>query len=172
MIESERDLLSNYLLEYEVTRQNGVDLGCGPSHQLDPKNADRQWWAGRLLLVDKWSGAEPEITADIRCLNMFRDGQFKFVVASHILEDIVNPQEGLQECWRILQKDGILFTLTPHASHYPHVGHPDANPAHTRDYYPEDMMDIVAGMGWKYDILSFDTLHNKWSFDIILKKKE
>jgi len=123
MIESERLLLATYLDRYGITPQNGVDLGCGPLNQPDPKNADRQWWRGRLLEVDKWDGAEPEVLADIRDLSMFRNGQFKFVVASHILEDLPDPTEGLKECWRILQKDGILFTLTPHADHYPHVGH-------------------------------------------------
>lgn len=172
MIQSERELLEAYLIDYNINRDNGVDLGCGPLHQPDPKNADKQWWRGQLLEVDKWAGAEPEIVADIRDLHMFHDEQFKFVVASHILEDLSDPRSGLIECWRILQKDGILFTLTPHGDHYPHVGHPGANPAHTRDYWPEDMMKVIMGMGWKYEILSFDTLHNNWSFEIILKKKE
>jgi len=172
MIESERVLLEQYLDEYGINPSNGVDLGCGPLNQPDPKNADKQWWRGRLLEVDKWPGAEPEVVADIRDLHMFKDRQFKFVVASHILEDLIDPKEGLRECWRILQKDGILFTLTPHASHYPHVGHPDANPAHTRDYYPNDMMDIIREMQWSFTLLSFNTLHNNWSFEIILRKGE
>ncbi|RPI56426.1 MAG: methyltransferase domain-containing protein [Deltaproteobacteria bacterium] len=170
MIQSERELLEKYLGEYGVTPKTGVDLGCGPLHQSDPKNADKQWWRGRLTEVDKWPGAEPEIVADIRNLHMFQDEQFEFVVASHILEDLVDPREGLEECWRILKPGGVLFTLTPHGDHYPHVGHPDANPAHTRDYWPEDMLSIISSMGWRYELLSFDSLHNRWSFDIIIKK--
>jgi predicted SAM-dependent methyltransferase len=174
MIESERKLLQEYLDFYGVTRETGVDLGCGPLHQPDPKNADKQWWRGRLLEVDKWAGAEPELVADIRDLYMFEDEQFKFVVASHILEDliVIDQREGLKECWRILQPKGILFTLTPHGDHYPPAGSPDANPAHVRDYWPADMLGIIKSMGWKYKVLSYDTLHNNWSFEIVLLKEQ
>ena len=48
----------------------------------------------------------------------FPDNEFRCVLCLSVLEHLLNPCRHLQECFRVLDKDGTLVVLTPNISTY------------------------------------------------------
>mgnify|MGYP000129569576 CR=1 FL=1 len=63
----------------------------------EPSEELRDWW---------W------ILGDAEYLP-FRDRVFDLIVASHVIEHLVNPARFLMECWRVLRSGGVLELRTP-----------------------------------------------------------
>jgi SAM-dependent methyltransferase len=51
--------------------------------------------------------------SDIVDLNVIKEKSYDFVLASHILEHVVNPLKGLSEITRVLKDDGICILILP-----------------------------------------------------------
>jgi len=81
-----------------------------------------------------------DVCMDVRptvCARMesipFKDSTFDCLKAYHILEHIPDIVTAMNECWRVLKKDGTLKTCVPL---YPSVG-AVADPTHVRYFIPE-----------------------------------
>ncbi len=48
----------------------------------------------------------------------YQDGSFKCIFGLSVLEHLLNPCNYLRECYRCLEKDGVLVILTPNISTY------------------------------------------------------
>lgn len=81
----------------------GIDIGSG----VDPLNETFRRWD------DRWTG-----DGDAQFMEGVPDASYMTVYASHILEHLVDPKEGLQNWWRILRPGGKLIICVPHRDLY------------------------------------------------------
>lgn len=172
MRKDERELVKRLLDLENIQQGEGVDLGCGPKMQFTQDNEDKQWFRGRLIGVDCHEGNQPDIAADINNLKgLLEDGQFRFVLLSHALEDQENPYQTLRECLRILKRKGILLIICPFRGQYFRLGDPNANPGHKYDFDPHDVKYMLKKVNENIEIIQEGTLLNNWSFEIVVRKK-
>jgi ubiquinone/menaquinone biosynthesis C-methylase UbiE len=63
-------------------------------------------------IQERWN---PDVVADWRSMPMFEDGSAEIIVAHHILEHCGcgEANEGIKECWRILEPGGSFLVLVP-----------------------------------------------------------
>jgi SAM-dependent methyltransferase len=82
-----------------------LNLGCG----IDYKEG--------FVNVDFHSHIQIDVQHDLNSIPYpFADGEFDFILASHVLEHLDRPFVVMQELHRILKKDGILQVKVPHFS--------------------------------------------------------
>lgn len=81
----------------------GIDIGSG----VDPLNDTFRKWDNR------WTG-----DGDAQQMEGVPDGSYMTVYASHILEHLEDPIEGLRNWWRILAPGGKLIVCVPHRDLY------------------------------------------------------
>ena len=90
-------------------------LGCG----ANVKYVDRKVEGGRDLNWPELIGAphgpqaDFDINIDIHGLNIFPNGAFDVVIASHIIEHLANPLQVLKEINRVLKPDGKVILMMP-----------------------------------------------------------
>jgi len=56
---------------------------------------------------------KPDIVAEADALPMLLDGSLDFIIANHLLEHVADPIGALEEWYRLLRPDGILFLALP-----------------------------------------------------------
>ena len=118
-----RDAALAVLARYVVG--DGIELG--PGHQPFPL----PYPATKVRYVDRWKPDEnqelfpelgdgvvfpmPDIVADLNVegLSMLPDGSEDFVIASHLLEHLVDPLAQLSEIHRVLRPGGIALVVLP-----------------------------------------------------------
>lgn len=81
----------------------GIDIGSG----VDPLNSTFRKWDNR------WTG-----DGDAQYMEGVADESYMTVYASHILEHLEDPVEGLKNWWRILAPGGKLIVCVPHRDLY------------------------------------------------------
>lgn len=89
------------LSEY-AEKGKGVDLGCG-----------RIKCHPNAIGIDIFPFESADIITDITKLDMFKDGELDFVIASHTLEHFPDTKAVLREWKRVLKRDGILGVAVP-----------------------------------------------------------
>ena len=92
---------------------DGLNLGCGDkkvagTHSLDIRRNGNTFGAGG----QKGKGVDANITADAGKLPL-KTSSKDYIVASHVLEHILNPLAALKEWKRVLKPGGRLFLTTP-----------------------------------------------------------
>jgi len=80
---------------------------------------------GRRTVLDIESGPGVDVVGDIHHLP-FPDQSFDLITLFMVMEHLYDPLQAIQECRRVLKKDGILLATTVQYWH----GH-----AHPHDYY-------------------------------------
>ncbi len=126
------------------TRGLGLDIGCGATKGFPH-------WLG----VDNRKDTalfNIEMNPDIQCpdasdLKFLASSQYDFVFSSHLLEHIENHEKALKEWWRIIKSGGHLCLYLPHKDYYPNMGTDGANPDHKHDFLPQDIIDVMKGIG-------------------------
>lgn len=73
-----------------------------------PKDKVEKW-----IVADIKTRHQPDIILDVCNMNKIKDGAVDVVNATELFEHIENPQKGLEECYRILKKDGLMILSTP-----------------------------------------------------------
>lgn len=124
------DTCSNYINDYsEILRgKNGVEIG-GPSRALmsmgiytSPASLDNvnyaadTLWSTHTSTAYSFAGKTSPGTvyiADVVNLSIFKDASYDFVFASHVLEHLINPLQGLKEMTRILKPGGFCILVLP-----------------------------------------------------------
>ena len=116
--------------------QSGVGLEIGgPSHifgrrgsipiypvagKIDNCNFSRSTvWEGTIREGDSFvfnKGSPPghQYFGEANCLGFIDDSSYEFVLASHCIEHLANPLQGLAEWIRVLKHDGLLVLVIPH----------------------------------------------------------
>jgi predicted SAM-dependent methyltransferase len=98
-----------------------INLGCGANKKADAIN------------IDKSPIVHPDIVLDLATSILpFATGEVDEIYATDILEHIFDPIPLMNECWRVLKKDGDMFIETPYA------GTDDfyKDPTHVRGFVP------------------------------------
>jgi len=170
----EKKLIQKFLSD-DISPVNGLDIGCGPRVKRGG-NCDGQEFIGKLLSIDKNKDFEPDLCCNVLELKKhFKQGSMKFVTLVHTLEDLENPYEAIRQIVQTLGKDGIMAIICPYRGKYHRIGTEYANGGHKYDFEPWD----VAYMVWRccvkkksnYEVLSYDTLNNNYSFELVIRKK-
>ncbi len=80
-----------------------LNLGCGKVPIEGYVNVDRRPAPGVDLVVDLQRTSWP-----------FRDSQFDEVLASHILEHLIDMEAAMREIHRVMKPGGLLKILVPY----------------------------------------------------------
>ena len=114
--DSEDTWKSKMLEPYRGNGAVGLNIGCGNEtcdwedltiHGLGMAKKGDHGAGGR-----KFTGASPDVTADAMEIP-FADGSVDFIVASHLLERLVDPIDALEKWHRVLRTGGKLFITMP-----------------------------------------------------------
>lgn len=103
----------------EATKLN---LGCGPDFRDDWENIDLWDYDPRVVVVDLEKATLP-----------YKDSSIDEVRATHVLEHVWNYAELLNECHRVLKKDGFIYIEVPQFPSSDAV----KDPTHVRFFVPE-----------------------------------
>jgi hypothetical protein len=94
-----------------------------------------------------------------------------WVFAGHVLEDQPFPNgtvQMLRELHRVVKNGGHVLLLLPHARYYPNVGQPGANPAHQRDWLPEELDEFVRmKLPGMLSLVQLESFYNNFEFDAV-----
>ena len=137
----------------------GTDWGCG---------SEKIVMDDTCIGVDAHNWKNVDLVLDLKKRTPFRDNQFDYVYSSHLIEDFLDIEPLLREMVRVIRHKGTLVIYMPHADWYPEAGTPGANPAHQRDWYPEQVMAILRDIV-KYKVVKCQTVPRLRSFLIIVE---
>jgi len=73
-----------------------------------PKDKVEKW-----IFVDIESKHNPDVILDVADMNSFSNNSIDFINAIELFEHVKNIEKGLEECYRVLKKDGIMFISAP-----------------------------------------------------------
>jgi len=98
--------------------KRGIEIG-GPSQVFDRRGLIPVYPVIRALDTSNysehtvWCDGSVKFIHEATDLFSVRDGEYVFVLASHVLEHVANPLKALTEWRRILKPSGILLMLLP-----------------------------------------------------------
>lgn len=112
----------------------GIDIGCGRLQTHD----------GADPLTDSVVQHDSDI-CDAHTMNVYKDEEFDYVYASHILEHLDYPKVAVRNWYRILKYGGHLIIAVPSAFRYEkQLKLPSRwNGDHKLLYYPSTLLSIV-----------------------------
>lgn len=105
----------------------------------------------------------------------FRDGTFNSILAGEVLEHVPNPRAFIQECWRVLEWNGVLALSTPNKKSWLNrLTHSYEMPLHIslfdipklRTLLDEEGFSIQRVELFPYTEESSDGARNKWFFPV------
>lgn len=153
-------------LTIPYTRGVGLDVGCGP---------ERIW--PHAVGIDRYiSPKGAAVSGDIKKLPMFTEGGADWVFSSHALEDFAEEDTVpiLREWWRVIRPGGHLILYLPHEDHYPKIGEDGCNPAHLRNFNPQNVIDAMTKVAeQEWDLLEDEVRAggNEYSFFQVYRKR-
>jgi len=142
---------------YLPFKRGGVvlDVGCGNGSSL--KALERRGWKGVGIDFDESAisiarAKGLEVYAGDLQSQSFPASSFDAVIMNHVVEHVPAPYELLQECKRVLKKDGILIAITPNAASRGHEKYGSHwrgyEPDHLQLYTPASLHMLGAGFGF------------------------
>ena len=161
--QSEVKFIRNFVENYpDLKNGNTADIGCSNKKKLN-------YAIG--IDLDRCGGKVPELVLDASEELPFRDNFLDGIIASHVIEHIIDPVKAIQEWLKKLKVGGILMLIVPNKQYIPNIGSPEGDPTHKADYLPVDFKELVLDkIEAKFELLSFDKINNNWSFDCFIKK--
>lgn len=105
----------------------------------------------------------------------FRDKSFQSILAGETIEHIPNPRKFLQECWRVLDHNGVLALSTPNVkSWFNRITHSYHMPLHVSLFSPQELRRVLEEEGFtiqRMELFPFtpessDGARHKWLFPI------
>lgn len=160
----ESDKIASIVVPYLQGRC--IDAGCG----------QRKVWPN-LIGIDNghhFGRGGADIMGDCTDLSMFSDESMDGLFSSHFLEHVRGELlPVLKEWWRVLKVGAHLVLYLPHKDLYPNMGKPGANPDHTRDLLPEDIIAVMEQVGsWTVLENGVRSGSNEYSFLQVFLKDE
>jgi len=70
----------------------------------------------------------------------FESGRFDYVLATELIEHVLDPQRAVEELSRMLRPDGLLVMTTPHGR----AGEPPRSPFHYREFEADALQRLLA----------------------------
>ncbi len=105
----------------------------------------------------------------------FRTHAFQSILAGEVLEHVPNPRAFIQECWRVLEWNGVLALSTPNKKSWLNrLTHSYEMPLHISLFDPESLRTLLDNEGFSIQKMEFfpyteessDGARNKWFFPI------
>lgn len=92
-----------------VGKIHGAEVLCVGASQ-----AEVNIFAGARM-IERISGTNPNhgIILDLADMHLFRDKQFDFVLACHVLEHVKKLSKGVEEVYRVLKPGGVALFCVP-----------------------------------------------------------
>lgn len=148
----------------------GLDIGCG----TDPLKVDNQDGFFQIASID---GYDKELgNGDAQILTEIPDAKYDFVVSSHCLEHMINPEVALRNWLRVVKSSGFLVITVPDWDLYEHRHWPSKFNVHhtswtTRCFdgagYPAHVIHVPSWL-MKFDVdiemLQLLTEHYRYDF--------
>tara|TARA_B100001750_G_C15463398_1_gene575649 strand:- start:758 stop:1534 length:777 start_codon:yes stop_codon:yes gene_type:complete len=122
-----------------------------------------------------------DLNVNIEDMNVFEDNSFDFIICSHVLEHVKNPDLALKEIFRILKKGGksilmvpIILTLkntiedpshTTKEERIKHYGQED----HLRSFSKSDFIYRIKNAGFRLEMLDIKKFTKKKFHELGLK---
>lgn len=157
---------SNFLRRYFVG--NGLDIGGKPDplvlyQELFPMMKSMRTW--------DWEDGDAQFLASVA------DGSLDFVHSSHCLEHLVDPNEGLQNWFRVLREGGYLVITVPDEDLYEQGVFPSTfNRDHkwTFTIYKDkswsdrslNLLEILRALGPAAEVVKVEQLSATYRFDL------
>lgn len=106
----QRKLLDQALARHiKYYRGTVLDIGGRRRGRFDPQ----QTLAHKWVTADLETKRNPDIILDVCNMNDVRDKSIDTINALYLFEHVLDPEKGLQECFRILKSDGVLIAAAP-----------------------------------------------------------
>lgn len=124
-----------------------LDVGAGYGYFIDNVSADHRF------AVDISSYPMQRISSGVHSLVgsatelPFEDDTLDVVMASNVLEHLIDPKDALAEFWRVLSSDGTLFVVTPNFALAPRAYFDDFT--HETVFTHRSMADILTVSGFR-----------------------
>ncbi len=166
--------------------QNGkfLDVGCGNGSSMQTMK-DMGWNVTGLDFDENAVAAAKESNLEVFVGDVFSqkfaDNSFDAILMSHVIEHVPNPKEVIQECHRILKKNGTLSIITPNTNSRGHKEFKSfwrglETPQHLQIFSVESLGAITKQIGFNV-VKSFSSAQGNnyiWnaSQDAILKAKD
>ncbi len=105
----------------------------------------------------------------------FRDRAFNSILAGEVLEHVPNPRAFIQECWRVLEWNGVLALSTPNKKSWLNrLTHSYEMPLHISLFDTHNLRTLLDEEGFSIQRLelfpyteeSSDGARNKWFFPV------
>lgn len=89
---------------------------------------------GEWTTLDIDPSTDPDVLGDISLMReLLPPGTFDFVLASHVLEHILDPFPAVDAIWHVLKPGGRVLIVVPHALSFGYL----APPQHMRPFFPD-----------------------------------
>jgi len=108
------------LLEENKHYYKGIVLDIGGRERgkfRKPKDKVKKW-----IFADIEEKYNPDIVLDVCDMEQIQDESINAINATELFEHVENPEKGLQECFRVLKKEGVMILSVPFL--YPIHGDP------------------------------------------------
>ena len=109
----DRERFLNYVLDNytDIYNKNYAILHIAPEKNIREKfDASKNT---NYITGDIQFGKANQIVDLTNMKSQFKDNHFDFIICSHVLQDIVNEMDAINEMKRVLKKDGILILSIP-----------------------------------------------------------
>lgn len=105
-----RKLLDKLLFKYSYLYKGVVfDIGGRDRGKFkSPKNSVKKW-----IVADIEESRKPDIVLDVCNMNGIKNESIDVINALELFEHVKEPEQGLQECYRILKKNGCIIISMP-----------------------------------------------------------
>lgn len=140
------DWLRGKYEELGLEAGTGLNLGAGAQGDLGP-NLDIRKAGERGAGGTKRVGATPDLTADAADLPV-ATGSLDYLVASHLLEHLVDPVTALGEWRRALRPDGVLLLACPDEEQLDTI---ILDATHFHAYTKASLWGLLEVCGWTVD---------------------
>jgi len=120
-------------------------LGCGDNYIDGLVNIDQRSDEETGAGSQKYTYTKPDIVSDVVHMPMIEKGEFDFLLASHVLEHIVDPFKTLREWCRIIKAGGSLLVTCPNHEQLPTmlIDH-----THVHAYTIDVLRKVLTSCGW------------------------
>lgn len=105
----------------------------------------------------------------------FRNNSFNSILAGEVLEHVQDPKQFINECWRVLDWNGVIALSTPNKKSWLNrLTHSYEMPLHISLHTPEQLRTLLDTSGFSIQKMEFfpytpessDGARNKWFFPI------
>ena len=142
-----------------------LDVGCGNGSSMQIMKS-KGWQVVGIDFDEKAIKSTQQLELDVAfsaiSLSKIPNEEFNAIMMNHVVEHVSDPKKLLEECRRILEKDGLLVALTPNAHSRGHKHYRDnwrglETPQHLQIFSTNSLAMLAHCTGFK-NVASFSSI--------------